>query len=119
MMPELDAGRPWGENVQCARARVRSADHAVQKSRRDALLLRAPGLRKRRRGRLRVELPDRPPRHVQLHFYGDPNVDPLTTSSSCYVFTDDADALYEAWNAIGVPTDPVTMSRLQWPPRDT
>jgi catechol 2,3-dioxygenase-like lactoylglutathione lyase family enzyme len=55
---------------------------------------------------------------VQLHFYGDADVDPLTTSSSCYVFVDDADALYDAWNAIGVPTDPSTGSRLQ-PPVDT
>jgi catechol 2,3-dioxygenase-like lactoylglutathione lyase family enzyme len=52
---------------------------------------------------------------VQLHFYGDPEVEPLTTSSSCYVFTDDADALYAAWNAIGVPSDPTTGSRLQGP----
>jgi catechol 2,3-dioxygenase-like lactoylglutathione lyase family enzyme len=56
---------------------------------------------------------------VQLHFYGDPNVDPLTTSSGCYVFTDDADALYEAWNAIGIPTDPTTGSRLHGPAADT
>jgi len=56
---------------------------------------------------------------IQLHFYGDPNVDPLTTSSSCYVFTDDADALYGAWNAVGIPTDPSTGSRLQGPPGDT
>jgi catechol 2,3-dioxygenase-like lactoylglutathione lyase family enzyme len=53
---------------------------------------------------------------VQLHFYGEPDVDPLTTSSSCYVFTDDADGLYETWDAIGVPTDPTTGSRLQGPP---
>jgi len=53
---------------------------------------------------------------VQLHFYGDAEVDPLTTSSSCYVFTDDADALYGAWNAVGIPTDPSTGSRLQGPP---
>jgi catechol 2,3-dioxygenase-like lactoylglutathione lyase family enzyme len=56
---------------------------------------------------------------VQLHFYGDPHVDPLTTSSSCYVFTEDADALYEEWNAIGVATDGKTGSRLQGPPVDT
>ena len=56
---------------------------------------------------------------VQLHFYGDPQVDPLTTSSSCYVFTDDADALYEAWDTIGIATDPKTGSRLQGPPADT
>ena len=52
---------------------------------------------------------------VQLHFYGDPKVDPLTTSSSCYLFTDDADVLYEAWNAIGIPTDATTGSRLESP----
>ena len=52
---------------------------------------------------------------VQLHFYGDPDVDPLTTSSSCYVFVDDADVLHDAWKAIGVQTDPSTGSRLQAP----
>jgi catechol 2,3-dioxygenase-like lactoylglutathione lyase family enzyme len=52
---------------------------------------------------------------AQLHFYSDPEVDPLTTASSCYVFTDDADALYETWNAIGVPADAHTGSRLQSP----
>jgi len=56
---------------------------------------------------------------VQLHFYGDPQVDPLTTSTNCYVFTEDADALYDEWNAIGIPTDPKTGSRLQGPPIDT
>ena len=55
---------------------------------------------------------------VHLHFYGDPTVDPLTTSSSCYVYTDDADALYDTWSAIGVEADPKTGSRLQ-PPVDT
>ena len=52
---------------------------------------------------------------VQLHFYGDPDVDPLTTSSSCYVYTEDADALHDTWNAIGVAVDPNTGSRLQEP----
>jgi catechol 2,3-dioxygenase-like lactoylglutathione lyase family enzyme len=56
---------------------------------------------------------------VQLHFYGDPNVDPLTTSTSCYVFSEDADALYDEWDAIGVATDPKTGSRLQGPPVET
>ena len=56
---------------------------------------------------------------VQLHFYGDPQVDPLTTSSSCYVYTEDADALYGEWDAIGVATDPKTGSRLQGPPVGT
>jgi catechol 2,3-dioxygenase-like lactoylglutathione lyase family enzyme len=52
---------------------------------------------------------------LQLHFYGDPGVDPLTISSSCYIYTDDADALHATWNAIGVQTDPTTGSRLQRP----
>jgi hypothetical protein len=52
---------------------------------------------------------------VQLHFYADPDVDPRTTSAGCYVYTDDADALFEAWHAIGVPADPATGSRLQQP----
>ena len=56
---------------------------------------------------------------VQLHFYGEPDVDPLTTPFSCYVFTEDADALYETWDAVGIPTDPATGSRLQGPPADT
>ena len=56
---------------------------------------------------------------IQLHFYGDPDVDPLTTASSCYVYTDDADELFGTWRAIGVPTDPATGSRLQGPPVTT
>jgi catechol 2,3-dioxygenase-like lactoylglutathione lyase family enzyme len=53
--------------------------------------------------------------NVQLHFYGEPDVDPLTTAFSCYVYTDDADALFGEWDGIGVPTDPATGSRLQAP----
>jgi catechol 2,3-dioxygenase-like lactoylglutathione lyase family enzyme len=52
---------------------------------------------------------------VQLHFYLDADVDPLTTASSCYVYTDNADALYATWQAIGVRNDPSTGSRLQAP----
>src|SRR3954447_10142104 len=52
---------------------------------------------------------------AQLHFYGHPEVDPLTTPFSCYVFTDDVDALYDSWKTLGVPTDPITGSRLQGP----
>ena len=53
---------------------------------------------------------------VQLHFYADPELDPLTTAFSCYLYTDDADALYGAWKEIGIPADPATGSRLQGPP---
>lgn len=33
--------------------------------------------------------------------------------------TDGADALYDAWNSIGITTDPKTGSRLQGPPVET
>ncbi len=56
---------------------------------------------------------------IQLHFYLDQDVDPLTTSFSCYVYTADADALYREWDRIGVRTDRVTGSRLQGPPVET
>ncbi|MGA9749601.1 MAG: VOC family protein [Nocardioides sp.] len=50
-----------------------------------------------------------------LHFYAEPEVDPLTTSFSCYLYVEDAQALHDAWAAIGVPTDPTTGSRLVAP----
>jgi hypothetical protein len=56
---------------------------------------------------------------LHLHFFGDPEVDPLTTAAGCYVYVDDADALYAEWDAVGVPTDPATGSRLQGPPQPT
>ncbi|HEY0416859.1 MAG TPA: VOC family protein [Gaiellaceae bacterium] len=52
---------------------------------------------------------------VQLHFYADPDVDPLTTDHSCYVYVEDADALHAEWDRIGVATDRATGSRLQAP----
>jgi hypothetical protein len=52
---------------------------------------------------------------VQLHFYADPDVDPLTTDHSCYVYVEDADALHAEWDRIGVATDRMTGSRLQAP----
>jgi catechol 2,3-dioxygenase-like lactoylglutathione lyase family enzyme len=55
---------------------------------------------------------------VVMHFWDAPEVDPLTTSFSCYVHVQDAEALYGEWNRIGVPTDAATGSRLM-PPWDT
>jgi catechol 2,3-dioxygenase-like lactoylglutathione lyase family enzyme len=52
---------------------------------------------------------------AELHFYRDDDVDPLTTAFSCYVFVDDADALYAEWDEIGVPHDEATGSRLVAP----
>ena len=52
---------------------------------------------------------------VELHFYEAPETDPLTTAASCYVFTDDADRLHAAWQAVGIASDPATGSRLVAP----
>ena len=54
---------------------------------------------------------------VELQFFHDPGVDPLTTSAGCYVRAQDVDVLYRAWESGGVPSDPATGSRLQ-PPED-
>jgi GNAT superfamily N-acetyltransferase len=55
---------------------------------------------------------------IELHFFRDAGVDPLTTSAGCYVHVPDADALHAAWAAAGVPDDQATGSRLR-PPVDT
>ncbi|GAA2632309.1 VOC family protein [Actinomadura fulvescens] len=55
---------------------------------------------------------------VELHFWHDPDVDPLSTAASCYLHVRDVDALHRAWAEIGVPSDPATGSRLV-PPADT
>jgi catechol 2,3-dioxygenase-like lactoylglutathione lyase family enzyme len=51
----------------------------------------------------------------ELHFWGDPSVDPLTTSFSCYLRVADADALHAEWERVGVPRDPTNGSRLERP----
>jgi hypothetical protein len=52
---------------------------------------------------------------IELHFYSLPEVDPLTTNFSCYLFVDDAQALHDEWEQIGVETDVATGSRLVAP----
>ncbi|MGQ4139131.1 bleomycin resistance protein, partial [Escherichia coli] len=52
-----------------------------------------------------------------LHFASEPDVDPLSTASSCYLYVDDADALHAAWSAVVEP-DPPTGSRIV-PPATT
>src|SRR3954466_10897834 len=49
---------------------------------------------------------------IELHFFAEPDVDPLTTSFSCYLRVPDADALHAEWERIGIEYDPVTGSRL-------
>lgn len=56
--------------------------------------------------------------NAELHFWGDPSVDPLTTSFSCYLRVADADALHAEWERIGVPRDESNGSRLE-PPATT
>ena len=48
---------------------------------------------------------------LELHFYADPTVDPLTTATSCYCFVDDAESLHREWADLVVP-DPATGSRI-------
>lgn len=55
---------------------------------------------------------------IELHFYSNPDVDPLSTDSMCYLRVEDADALHAEWNEIGVANDPSTGSRLM-PPSTT
>ena len=52
---------------------------------------------------------------IELHFYADPAVDPLTTSAGCFVWVTDADALHAEWDATGVEYDRATGSRLVAP----
>ena len=51
---------------------------------------------------------------IWLHFLGMPEIDPLTTIASCYLFVDDADALHEAWRDV-IEADPSTGSRVEEP----
>jgi catechol 2,3-dioxygenase-like lactoylglutathione lyase family enzyme len=52
---------------------------------------------------------------ADLHFVAAPDVDPLTTAASCYLFVDDADALHDEWRQAGVERDAATGSRLEEP----
>jgi hypothetical protein len=51
---------------------------------------------------------------IDLHFFAYPDVDPLTTAAGCYVYVDDADALYAEWEPLVEP-DPPTGSRIMAP----
>ena len=54
---------------------------------------------------------------VELHFISVPDVDPLATASSCFVFVENAAALYADW-ATKITPDPATGSRIV-PPVET
>ena len=51
---------------------------------------------------------------IWLHFFPMPEIDPLTTIAGCYLYVDDADAVYEEWRGVVEP-DPATGSRLEEP----
>jgi catechol 2,3-dioxygenase-like lactoylglutathione lyase family enzyme len=51
---------------------------------------------------------------IWLHFISMPEVDPLGTVSSCYLYVDDVDALHTAWSGAVVP-DVATGSRVEPP----
>lgn len=51
---------------------------------------------------------------VRLHFTLRPDVDPLSTAASCYVYVEDADALYGTWAPLIAP-DAATGSRIVAP----
>jgi hypothetical protein len=39
---------------------------------------------------------------VELHLARTPNLDPAANTSACYLYVEDADALYARWSAAGV-----------------
>lgn len=51
---------------------------------------------------------------AELHFTEDLSVDPLRTSSMCYLYVDDAERVYEDW-ADAVDPEPATGSRIVAP----
>ena len=53
---------------------------------------------------------------VELHFIADSSVDPLATASSCYLYVDDAEALFAEWRRLITPDD-ATGSRIIEPTR--
>lgn len=51
---------------------------------------------------------------IVIHFYAAPDVDPLSTAASCYLYVDDAQVLHDDWNG-RVAADRATGSRLVAP----
>jgi hypothetical protein len=51
---------------------------------------------------------------ISLHFFGMPEIDPLTTIAGCYVYVDDANAVHPEWSRVVEP-NPATGSRLEEP----
>ena len=56
---------------------------------------------------------------LMLHFVLTPDVDPMATASSCFLYVDDADAVHEEWRAAGVGSAPEVDGVRLVPPTDT
>ena len=54
---------------------------------------------------------------VGLHFFHAPDADPFTSSAGCYVYVEDADALFAEFERLGLPSAGVP--RLHGAPEDS
>jgi catechol 2,3-dioxygenase-like lactoylglutathione lyase family enzyme len=54
---------------------------------------------------------------VGLHFVCEPGMDPYSTSSGCYLYVEDADALHAEYAALGLPSEGIP--RLHGDPVET
>ena len=54
---------------------------------------------------------------VGLHFFHSPEVDPWSSDAGCYLYVEDADALFAEFERLGLPTSGIP--RLQGPPKDS
>jgi len=54
---------------------------------------------------------------VWLHFFSSPELDPWSSDAGCYVYVDDAGALFAEFLALSLPREGIP--RLQGPPNDS
>jgi catechol 2,3-dioxygenase-like lactoylglutathione lyase family enzyme len=54
---------------------------------------------------------------VGLHFFPDPELDPWSSSAGCYLYVEDADALFGEYDRLDLPGEGIP--RLHGPPKDT
>jgi catechol 2,3-dioxygenase-like lactoylglutathione lyase family enzyme len=53
---------------------------------------------------------------IGLHFFHCPQLDPRSSIAGCYLYVEDADALYSEYSSVGLPAGGVP--RLHGPPKD-
>jgi catechol 2,3-dioxygenase-like lactoylglutathione lyase family enzyme len=54
---------------------------------------------------------------VRLHFFHSPPLDPWSSDAGCYLYVNDADALFAEWRPLGLPSEGIP--RLHGSPNDT